>query len=71
MRHPVKLIVRKGKVRNDVTVLIYLQYCLSAEKRIILSSGISIPIQYWNKKKGRLSKELPSIYGNVAELEKY
>jgi hypothetical protein len=47
-----------------------LQYCLSAEKRIILSTGIGIPIQYWNKKMGRLSKELPSVYGNVVELRK-
>ncbi len=70
MRHPIKLIVRKGKVRNNGTVIIYLQYCLSAEKRIILSTGIGIPIQYWNKKTGRLSKELPTIYGNIEELEK-
>ncbi len=68
-RYPIKFIVRNGKVRNDGTVLIYLQYCLTADKRIILSTGIGIPIQYWNKKTSRLSKDLPAIYGNTTELE--
>jgi hypothetical protein len=45
-----------------------MQYCLSAEKRIISSTGIGILIQYWNKKMGRLSKELPSVDANVMEL---
>jgi len=52
MRQPIKLIVRKGKVRNDGTAPISLQYCYSAEKRIVLSTGIGIPPQFWNKKPG-------------------
>ncbi len=69
MRQPIKLIVRKGKVRNDGTALISLQYCYSAEQRVVLSTGIGIPLQYWNRKTGRISKDLPVIYGNVQQLE--
>ncbi len=69
MRQPIKLIVRKGKVRNDGTALISLQYCYSAEKRVLLSTGIGIPIQFWNKKTGRISKDLPIAYGNVQQFE--
>ncbi len=59
MRQPIKLIVRKGKVRNDGTALISLQYCYSSEQRVLLSTGIGIPIQFWNKKTRRISKDLP------------
>jgi integrase len=69
MRQPIKLILRKRKVRNDGTALISLQYCYSAEQRVVLSTGIGIPLQYWNRKTGRISKDLPLDYGNVHHLE--
>jgi hypothetical protein len=69
MRQPIKLIVRKGKVRNDGTALISLQYCYSAEQRVVLSTGIGIPLQFWNRKTRRISKDLPVTYGNVQQLE--
>ena len=69
MRQPIKLIVRKGKVRNDSTALISLQYCFTAEQRAVLSTGIGIPLQFWNKKTGRISGDLPLVYGNVQHLE--
>jgi Phage integrase SAM-like domain/Phage integrase family/Arm DNA-binding domain len=69
MRQPIKLIVRKGKVRNDGTALISLQYCYSAEQRVVLSTGVGIPLNFWNRKTGRISKELPTNFGNVQELE--
>ena len=69
MRHPIKLIVRGAKVSKNGITPIALQYCFSAEKRVVLSTGISIPIHFWNKKTGRLSKDLPPDYGNVQELE--
>jgi hypothetical protein len=69
MRQPIKLIVRKGKVRNDGTALISLQYCYSAEQRVVLSTGIGIPIQFWNRKTGRIAKDLPLDYGKVQDLE--
>jgi len=69
MRQPIKLIVRKGKVRSDGTSLISLQYCYSAEQRVVLSTGVGIPLQFWNRKTGRISKDLPSTYGDVQQLE--
>jgi hypothetical protein len=69
MRQPIKLIVRKGKVRNDGTALISLQYCYSAEQRVVLSTGVGIPLNFWNRKTGRISKELPTNFGNAQELE--
>ena len=69
MRQPIKLIVRKGKLRNDGTSLISLQYCYSAQQRDELSTGVGIPVQFWNRKTGRISKDLPSTYGDVEQLE--
>jgi hypothetical protein len=69
MRHPIKLIVRRAKLGKNGTTPISLQYCFSAEKRVVINTGISIPFQFWNKKTGRLSKDLPSSYGDVPELE--
>lgn len=70
MRHPIKLIVRKSKIGKAGTAPISLQYCFNAEKRVVLNTGINISFQYWNKKTGRLSKDLPQDYGNIPELEK-
>ncbi len=69
-RHPIKLIIKKGKVRNDGTSLIFLQYCYSADHRVLLSTGVAIPPNFWNRKSGRISKELPPVYGNIEFLEK-
>ncbi len=69
MRHPIKLICRRVKVGKNGSTPISLQYCFSAEKRVVLNTGISIPFQFWNKKTGRLSKDLPPDYGNITELE--
>lgn len=71
MRYPIKLIVRKGKVRKDGTASIFLQYCYSADKRALISTGAAVPPSYWNKKSGRISKELPAVYGDVKFLEKH
>jgi hypothetical protein len=69
MGQPIKLIIKKGAVRKDGTSLIFLQYCHSAEQRILLSTGIPIPANYWNKKTERIAENLPSQYGNVNELQ--
>lgn len=70
MRHPIKLIIKKGKVRNDGTSLIFLQYCYSADHMVLLSTGVAIPPNFWNRKSGGISKELPPVYGNIEFLEK-
>lgn len=46
-----------------------MQYCYSAEQRTVLGTGIAIPLQYWNKKTRKISKDLPAIYGNLEQLE--
>lgn len=69
MRYPIKLIARKAKVNKNGVTPVSLQYCYSADKRVVLSTGINIPFQYWNKKTGRISKDLPSEFGDVQILE--
>lgn len=39
---PIKPICERGKVRRDGTSLIFIQYCLNAEKRTLSSTGIAI-----------------------------
>jgi hypothetical protein len=56
MREPIKLIVKKGKLRSNGTRFISVQYCHNQYKRAVISNGISIPPKYWNKKTGRISK---------------
>ena len=70
MRQPVKLIIKKGRLRADGTTLISVQYCLSQNQRLVIGTHIAIPPKYWNKKTRRISKELPEHYGNVERLEK-
>jgi site-specific recombinase XerD len=69
MSLPIKLVCKKNKARKDGTCIIFIQYCQSSDKRILLNSGVAIPPNYWNKKSNSISKELPSQYGNVDELQ--
>ncbi|GGH66712.1 hypothetical protein HNQ91_001813 [Filimonas zeae] len=69
MRQPIKLIVKKGKLRDDGTRLISIQYCHTATKRVVIGTGYSIPPAYWNKKTGRISPNLPPEFGQVEVLE--
>jgi integrase len=69
MRQPIKLIVKKGKLRSDGTRLISVQYCHNQYRRAVVGTGIAIPPKYWNKKTGRISTDLPAEFGNVEELE--
>ena len=69
MGQPIKLIIKKGAVRKDGTSLIFLQYCHSSEQRILLSTDVPIPQNYWNKKTGRIAGNLPLKYGSANELQ--
>lgn len=69
MRQPIKLIVKKGKLRSDGTRLISIQYCHSVSKRIVCSTGLSIPPHYWNRKTGRISLNLPPEFGDWEQME--
>ncbi|OQP60139.1 hypothetical protein A3860_34225 [Niastella vici] len=68
-RHPLTLIVKKGKVRKDGTSIVFLQYCYSDKQRPLLDTGVAIPPAYWNKKSRKISDSLPAEYGNVEALE--
>ena len=63
MRQPIKLIIKKGKGRKDGTNLIFVQYCYSSARRVLIGSDISIPADYWNKKTCTISPALPAEYG--------
>jgi integrase len=69
MRQPIKLIIKKCKVRKDGTSMIFLQYCYSAQRRVLIATGTSIPECYWNKRTSCISQRLPSEYGNVDAME--
>jgi hypothetical protein len=69
MRQPIKLIVKKGPLRENGTRLISVQYCHNQFRRVIVGTGVAIPPKYWNKKTGRISNDLPSEFGNVENLE--
>lgn len=70
MGQPIKLIVKKGKLRTDGTRLISIQYCLSKNRRVVISTGIAIPPKFWNKKSRKISPDLPAEFGKAEELEK-
>jgi len=65
---PIKPICEKKDVLRDGTCLIHIQYCYSSEKRTILNSQLSIPPNYWNKKRLCISDNLPASFGNVNHL---
>jgi len=65
---PIKPILKKGKLRKDGTHLIYIQYCYNSEKRLLLGTNITIPINYWNKRTLSISESLPSCFGNSTDL---
>lgn len=68
-RHPLTLIVKKGKERKDGTCIVFLQYCYSDKQKPLLDTGVAIPPAYWNKKSRKISDSLPAEYGNIEALE--
>jgi hypothetical protein len=64
---PIKLICGRNANR-DGTNPIYIQYCLNAGERTLLNTQVYIPVRHWNKKLTRISKDLPSQYGNPNQL---
>lgn len=49
--------------------MIFLQYCYSAQRRVLISTGIAIPPSYWNVRTSSILQQLPTEYGNVDTLE--
>ncbi len=69
MGQPIKLILKKGASRKDGTSLIFIQYCYSADERTLLSTGVAIPANFWNRKTTRISTSLPIKYGDATTLQ--
>lgn len=66
---PLKAVILR-KARKDGTFTIYYQYCYTSEKRVLLSTEIAIPSQFWNKKRQCVSKSLPPEYGEEETINK-
>jgi len=64
----IKPVCKAQKVRKDGTIKVYLQYCLTSDKRTLLETDIVIPLRYWNKKRSVIMEDLPEKYGNASEL---
>lgn len=64
----IKPVCKTNKVRKNGTSVIYVQYCLDSQKRTLLNTGLSIPPKFWHQKKLFILKDLPSIFGNVDQL---
>lgn len=65
---PIKPICERKYRRRDGTSLIYIQYCYSSENRTLLNTEITIPSNFWNKKRLSINENLPPAFGCVEHL---
>ncbi|MBO9203353.1 MULTISPECIES: site-specific integrase [Niastella] len=65
---PIKPICRSNRIKKDGTAPIFLQYCYSRTKRTLLSTGIAVPPEYWQRKHLRISPQLPPQFGDASKL---
>jgi hypothetical protein len=61
---PLSLICDKQDMRKDGTIIVFIQYCYSSEKRTTLTD-IAIPAKYWSKKRQIITSDLPKEYDVV------
>ena len=64
---PVKAILDR-RPRKDGTAAIYIQYCFSSDRRILLSTDLGVPPAHWNKRLLRVSPSLPKTFGDAEIL---
>lgn len=69
MRPVIKPIIRKTKTCKNVNHTIFLQYCYNSKKRVVISTGISIPGTYWDKSTCLILSTLPMEYGSATVLQ--
>lgn len=65
---PITPICSSSKVRRDGTSLVFIQYCMSAENKTLLNTGIAIPPNFWHKKLKRISEKMPEQFGKAEAL---
>jgi len=66
----VRPICKPGRARRDGTSVIFIQYCLNSQRRILLNSGIAIPSKFWNKRNLKVSALLDRQFGEPNELNR-
>lgn len=64
---PIKAILDR-RPRKDGTAAIYIQYCFSSDRRILLSTNLGIPPAHWNRRLLRISPSLPKSFGDAETL---
>lgn len=64
---PIKIICDR-RPRKDGTCVISIQFCLSSERRTLLFTGLAVPPEYWNKRVGKIQKNLPSDFGDAESM---
>jgi integrase len=64
---PVKAILDR-RHRKDGTAAIYIQYCFSSDRRILLSTDLGVPPTHWNRRLLRISPSLPKSFGDAETL---
>lgn len=69
MRNLIKPIIRKTKISKNGLHTIFIQYCYTTAKRVVLSTGISIPSTYWDNRACAISSFLPTEYGSHKSLQ--
>ncbi len=69
MNSLIKLIIKKGKCSKDGNHTVFLQYCYTSTKRVLISTGINLPEVYWDKNACSIISSLPAEYGTVESLQ--
>jgi len=54
--------------RKDGTSIIHIQYCYSNERKTILDTKITIPVECWDKENLCIKQNLPTPFGTSKEL---
>jgi integrase len=70
MNSTIKFIIRKGKCAKDGNHIVFLQYCYTSVKRVRISTGISIPCEFWDKQTCTILQSIPPEYGAGTLQEK-
>jgi hypothetical protein len=64
---PIKAILGRRPRKNGIAV-VYIQYCFSSDRRILLPTDLGVPPAYWNKRLLRISPSLPKSIGDADAL---
>ncbi len=69
MHTSIKLIIRKVKGARANVHRIFLQYCYTSTKRVLVSTKIALPQTYWAKNTSSILSGLPATYGLAVVMQ--